>query len=328
MTNILNFPVKNTNESILVTGGSGYIGGQTCILLGEAGFNVINVDRHESVLIETVQMDFSDDYIWDVIVENNIKTVMHFAADHEVGRSVTDPGEFYKNNVSRSIALLDACVSLGVSNFIFSSSSSVYGDVTEFPTKETTPKNPVSPYGRTKSMFEDILEDCSAAYKINYVALRYFNAVGADPYLQHGYRQSPASHLIPILAKCFVYDLPFVLNGNDYDTPDGTCIRDYTHVNDIASAHISAMTYLNKGGKSAVFNIGKGSGESVLEIIKLFEIYTSKKLNYTIGPRRLGDTAKTYADIGKTMLAFDWKPSYTIEDAIQHAIEWEIHNGI
>jgi len=308
------------NKKVLVTGSKGFIGYQTCLQLETQGYEVFGVDWANDSTKPGVTVDFSSDTVRTILKENQIKTVIHFAADHEVGRSVEEPSVFYNNNIVSSIRFLDKCIQAGVEKFIFSSSSSVYGDNPDFPTSETNKKDPMSPYGRTKDMFEEILKDYDRAYGIKTLSLRYFNAAGADPLNRHGYEQETYSHLVPILARCFGKGEPFTVFGNDYDTPDGTCIRDYTHVYDIAQAHINAMEY---EGPERVFNIGKGNGESVLEVINAFREYTGKDIAVNYGDRREGDPAKTFAKIDLAVNELLWFPKYTLADIVEHAYKWE-----
>lgn len=311
-------------KTVLVTGGNGFIGTMVCKLLSQAGHNVINIDRvkkkQENVTLYPFDIDNSQ--VNGVIKLTKPNTIIHLAADHEVGRSVTEPDVFYKNNVSNTIGLLNSAIESGVENFIFSSSSSVYGDVLGFPTTEDSPKVPMSPYGRTKAIVEDMLDDYAKAYGLNFVALRYFNAAGADPDLSHGYTQNPASHLIPIICKKILNNEKLTINGNDYDTPDGTVVRDYTHVFDIATAHLAAMNYLNDGGKSTVFNIGAGNAQSILEVVEAFA-RNGTPVEYEFGPRRAGDPPMTFADITKANTLLGWSPVYSIDEIVNHALEWE-----
>ena len=311
------------NKKVLVTGSKGFIGHQTCLQLEEQGFEVFGVDWTSDLTKPGVTVDFASDTVRTILKENQIKTVIHFAADHEVGRSVEEPSVFYNNNIVSSIRFLDKCIQAGVENFIFSSSSSVYGDNPDFPTTERNNKEPMSPYGRTKDMFEEILKDYEHAYGIKTLSLRYFNAAGADVLNRHGYEQETYSHLVPILARCFGKGEPFTVFGSDYDTPDGTCIRDYTHVCDIAQAHIDAIHYLDRNGIYQVFNIGKGNGESVLEVIDAFRKYTGKDIEVNYSERREGDPAKTFAAIELAMNELHWVPKYTLADIVEHAYKWE-----
>ena len=317
--------VKDTQKTVLVTGGSGFVGGMVCRLLVAAGHNVINIDRKKKEIDGVTQYPFDIDnhQLKGVIQLTRPDTIMHFAADHEVGRSMVEPGKYYWNNVANTIALLNHAVGAGVKNFVFSSSSSVYGMIESFPTPETTERDPVSPYGRTKKMVEDILVDYYRAYGLNFAALRYFNAAGADPDLKHGYTQEPASHLIPILARAAITGDTVSVYGNDYATKDGTAERDYTHVFDIATAHLSAMNYLEDGGLSGAFNIGAGTTSSVLEVINAFNRVNETNIEYNVTDRRPGDPKQTFADITKAKSSFGWEPVHTLDDIVKHAYEWE-----
>ena len=315
-------------KTILVTGGSGYIGGQVCRLLVDAGHNVINVDRRKSDIpgVTLYPFDLDNHQLKGVIQLTKPDTIMHFAADHEVGRSMSEPGVFYWNNVANTIALLNHAVEAGVENFIFSSSSSVYGDIDTFPTTENTPKSPVSSYGLSKSIIEDILPDYKRAYGLNYAALRYFNAAGASPDNTHGYKQEKASHIVPIISRKILAGEVVEVFGNDYDTADGTCERDYTHMFDIATAHLAADNYLSDGGESDIFNIGAGNSMSVLQVINAFERVLDTTVHYEFVPRRDGDAPKTFADNTKAREAFGWEPIYGLDDIVAHGHAWEEKN--
>ena len=312
-------------KTVLVTGGSGYIGGMVCRLLVAAGHNVINVDRVKKEIPGVTQypFDLNNHQMKGVINLTKPDSIMHFAADHEVGRSVTDPGVFYGNNVANTINLINNAVDAGVKKFIFSSSSSVYGDIQNFPTTEDTATNPISAYGLTKKMVEDMLPDYDRAYGMKFVNLRYFNAAGAAPDNTHGYTQNPASHLVPIIAKAIIKGEPVQVFGNDYDTDDGTCERDYTHVFDIATAHLAALNYLDDKGTSNTFNLGQSSPNSVMQVIEAFERVTGEKVNYEVVDRRAGDPPKTYADITKARDELGWAPIYGLDEIVAHSFEWE-----
>jgi UDP-glucose-4-epimerase GalE len=313
-------------KTVLVTGGSGFIGQMACRLLVAAGHNIINIDRRKVDIpgFHQYPFDIDNNQLKGIINLTKPDTIMHFAADHEVGRSVTEPGVFYWNNVANTVSLLNHAVRAGVKNFIFSSSSSVYGNITNFPTTEDTPRNPISPYGKSKNMVEDILPDFYTAYGLKFASLRYFNAAGADPNGECGYTQDPASHLIPIICRSVIRGETLKIYGDDYNTVDGTCVRDYTHVFDIASAHLAAMNYLDDGGECGAFNIGAGNGTSILSVIKEFEKVTGEKVKYEVAPRRPGDPPTTYADITKAKTAFGWEPIYGVQDIVRHAYDWEM----
>lgn len=313
-----------SKHTVLVTGGSGFIGGVVCRLLEEAGHTVINVDRRKKEIAGVTQypFDISNHQVDGVIKLMRPDTVIHLAADHMVGPSVTDPASYYTNNVSNTIQLLNSCVESGVKNFVFSSSSSVYGNPDVFPTPESTPLNPESPYARTKVIVEMLLQDYQRAYGLNYVSLRYFNAAGAMPGLEHGYLQDPAGHLIPIVSRACIYDTDFTVNGDDYDTVDGTPERDYTHVCDIAEAHILAMDYLNAGGTETVFNIGAGDSKTVKQVIAEFEAQ-GHNVKYNVANRRAGDVERTCADIQKARDLLGYEPKYKLADIVKHSFAWE-----
>lgn len=313
------------SKTIIVTGGSGFIGTAICTLLVQAGHNVINIDRKKKDIEGVTQYPFDIDnhQIKGIIQLIRPDAIIHLAADHEVGRSVTEPAVYYANNVANTINLLNCAVEAGVKQFIYSSSSSVYGDADEYPTKEHTLCAPLSPYARTKHMVEQILEDYRKAYDFNYISLRYFNAAGAIPDNSHGYCQQPASHIVPIICRAALKEEVFVVNGNDYNTPDGTCMRDYTHVCDIANAHLASLNYLNDTECSDTFNIGSGSPNSVLDIIEAVIKVHGASLEYNIGPRREGDVEKTYADISRAEQLLGWTPQYSFEQIIEHAYAWE-----
>lgn len=315
-------------QTVLVTGGSGFIGTAVCMMLVEQGYHVVNIDRVKKDINGVTQYPFDLENPQVEGILNIVKpdTIIHLAADHEVGRSVTEPNVFYWNNVCNTVKLLNIAVKIGVKNFIFSSTSSVYGDDVPFPTAEDTPKNPVNPYGRSKSMIEDILLDYSNAFNIKHVSLRYFNAAGAMPDISHGYTQEPASHLIPIVCKSVITDDHLLVYGNDYDTVDGTCERDYTHLYDIANAHILAMDYLDQGGDSDVFNIGSGFCSSVMDVIKEVQSVTNKTVNYEIVEPRAGDPERTRADIQKSQSVLGYSPKYSLQDIIRDAYAWAEKN--
>lgn len=317
------------DRTVLVTGGSGFIGTIVCKLLAAKNFNVLNVDKRKSDIEGVTQYPFG---IENKQVEGIIKltqpdTIIHLAASHEVGRSVANPAEYFTNNVANTIALLNHAEENGVKNFIYSSSSNVYGLPEQIPTPESAHKNPLNPYGLTKSMCEDIIEQYTKAYNIKAVSLRYFNAAGADPDLSHGYTQDPASHLIPIIAKAAVSGEKIKVFGNDYPTADGTCRRDYTHVKDIARAHVNAIEYLDTASDNyKTINIGTGQNHSVLEVIKIFNQINSTSVEYDIEGRRQGDGAETCADITQSSNVLNWQPKFSINDICEHAYAWEVRN--
>lgn len=310
-------------KTILVTGGSGFIGSVTCTLLQQSGYNVINVDRVKRSLEGVTQypFDIANNQLKGVLELTKPDAVIHLAANHSVPKSVGNPAETYFNNVANSIMLLEQCVSSGVKHVVFSSTSSVYGNSDMLLNSEIDPTNPLTPYGKSKLMVENVLEDFDKAYEnFSYTALRYFNAAGS--YEGLGYQIDPKEHLIPILVEKALLGEKFTVNGDDYATPDGTCMRDYTHVVDIATAHMAALNYLFDGGKSGAYNIGGGSSTSIKTIITEVEKQLETTIDVEYGPRREGDPAKTSANIAKAFEDFGWDSAYTIEDIIRDEIAY------
>lgn len=314
------------SKTILVTGGSGFIGTVVCKQLVEQGHNVINIDRKKKEIPGVTQypFDISNHQVEGIIKLTQPESIIHLAADHEVGRSVIDPGVYYQNNVANTIGLLNIAVECGVKNFVFSSSSTVYGEPEFLPTSELARIQPINPYGRSKTMVEDMMLDYAAAYGLKCVSLRYFNAAGAMPDNSHGYTQDPASHLVPIIAHMVANDEPVTVFGDSYETHDGTACRDYTHVCDIARAHIGAIDLLNSGEfSSGAINIGAGNSHSVLDVIEQFEQVTGKEVKYNIAAARAGDAPVTQADTSVAHKLLNWYPEYTLTDIVEHAWAWE-----
>jgi UDP-glucose 4-epimerase len=313
----------NEQKTILVTGGSGFIGSVTCTLLQESGYNVINVDRVKRNLEGVTQypFDIANNQLKGVLELVKPDAVIHLAANHSVPKSVGNPAETYFNNVANSIMLLEQCVASGVKHVVFSSTSSVYGNSDMLLNSEIDPTNPLTPYGKSKLMVEQVLEDFANAYEdFSYTALRYFNAAGS--YQGLGYQLDPKEHMIPILVEKALLGEKFTVNGDDYDTPDGTCMRDYTHVVDIATAHMAALNYLFDGGKGGSFNIGAGSSNSIKEVITEVEKQLGVTVDVEYGPKREGDPAKTSANIAKAWEEFGWEAVYTIQDIVRDEIEF------
>lgn len=316
---------------ILVTGGAGYIGSHFVKMLSRSNHEIVVVDNlsrgHKESLPGDVQFELADireaEKISAVIKKHTPEAVVHFAAFAYVGESVEHPELYYQNNVVGSYNLIRAASENKVKYFVFSSTCSVYGNPDRVPISEEQPVNPINPYANTKLMIEMMLKDFESAFGMKYVSLRYFNAAGADDSSEIGESHYPEPHLIPIVLevasgkreKVFVF-------GNDYNTPDGTCIRDYIHVNDLSDAHVKALEHLASGHDSETFNLGTGSGNSVMEIIKTAENITGKKINYTIAERRKGDPAILVADNSKALKVLGWKPKYTINNIIDTAWHW------
>lgn len=290
--------------AILVTGGAGYIGSHTCKALAAEGYAPVVLDNlvvgHRDAVrwgpcIEGDVLDTAT--VADAIKTHRVEAVIHFAAFAYVGESVLEPAKYYRNNVAGTLSLLDACRGERVDKVVFSSSCATYGIPDSLPITESAPQRPINPYGRTKLIVEQVLADYANAYGSRYAALRYFNAAGADPDGELGERHDPETHLIPlaILAAAGRREALEVF-GDDYDTPDGTCIRDYVHVTDLARAHVLALRHLLDGGDSLAVNLGSGNGTSIREVIAAVERVTGRKVPHTIRPRRPGDPPALYAD--------------------------------
>jgi len=310
----------NTEKAtVLVTGGSGFIGQHVCKLLVDQGFDVINIDRVKLDQPGVIQypFDLASHQVDGVIQLTQPETIIHLAAEHEVGRSVQEPAVYYENNISNTISLLNAATRAGVKNFIFSGSSSVYGDQSEYPVSETAQKRPQSPYARTKSMIEDLLPDYEQAYGIRWLSLRYFNAVGS------GYTQDPAAHIVPKLCMAAHNQTEFAIYGTDYPTQDGTAVRDYTHVTDIAHAHVAAMrTLVENLAPSQCINLGANRPASVLELIDIFQAATGQVVHTTNSERRAGDVVTTHASNQRAWEVLGWEPQHTLEQACAEAWTW------
>lgn len=311
----------------LVVGGAGYIGSHMVKHLADAGHEVVVADIAKARTdINWVGLDVADKHALDALfAESPFDAVFHFASHIQVGESVSDPAKYYQNNVAATLTLLHAMVRANIKHLIFSSTAAVYGDPQYTPIDEQHPKAPINPYGRSKWMVEQILEDFDRAYGLKSVCLRYFNAAGADPGGQLGECHEPETHLIPlILQAASGRRKDITVFGSDYDTHDGTCIRDYIHVNDLASAHALAVDYLLKGGTSTVFNLGNGLGFSVQQVIDTARAVTGREINVNHAPRRAGDPPTLVADAGKAEAVLGWKPQFTaLEEIVTHAWKWE-----
>ena len=317
---------------VLVVGGAGYIGSHMVVMLLEQGYEVVTLDNlstgyRDAVMGgEFVQGDLADRGQLDMLFSGQaIDAVMHFASFIQVGESVREPAKYYANNVANTINLLDTMIAHGVKRFIFSSSAAVYGEPIRVPIDEDHPKVPLNPYGRTKWMVEQILGDYDLAYGLKSVRLRYFNAAGSDPEGRLGERHEPETHLIPLVLQVASGRRENVqVFGRDYDTPDGTCIRDYVHVADLCEAHRLALEHLLNGAGSAAYNLGNGSGFSVQEVIDTAVRITGKLIPVKDGPRRGGDPACLVADAQTAKQVLGWVPRYPdLEIIIRHAWQWE-----
>ena len=317
---------------VLVTGGAGYIGSHVVKQLGSRNEHLIILDDLSTgsagaVLYgEVVVGDIGDArLVTRLLYEHNIDTVLHFAAHTCVPESTSDPLKYYSNNTCKTRTLLQCCQNAGVKHFVFSSTAAVYGIPADGIASESTPTLPINPYGTSKLMSEWMLRDVSTATDMRYVVLRYFNVAGCDPEGQIGHSTPHSTLLIKVACETAVGKRPCIsIFGNDFTTPDGTGVRDYIHVEDLASAHLKALDYLRVGGKSAILNCGYGNGYSVLEVLTAVERANGKKLPTRIEPRRLGDPPKLIADAAQIRRLWNWKPKYDDLDCIvQTALDWE-----
>lgn len=316
---------------VLVCGGAGYIGSHTVKCLEKSGYDVLVLDNlvkgHLPAIGKTpfVHADLTDRQSLErVFGEYKIRAVMHFAAYSLVGESTVRPDMYYHNNVTGTFNLLEAMRRAGVDIMVFSSTAAVYGEPVEVPVREEHPTVPTNPYGATKLAVEEMLRWYGRAYGLKYISLRYFNAAGADPSGEIGEDHRPESHLIPLVLQAALGTRAGIkVFGTDYPTPDGTCIRDYVHVNDLAGAHVLAMEKLARGGQSGVYNLGNGNGFSVREVIETARKVTGRSIQTTPSGRRPGDPAVLVASAGKARRELGWEPRYTsLEDIIATAWNW------
>lgn len=322
--------------SILVLGGAGYIGSHTVYALIEKGENVVVIDNLQTGFKQLIHPqatfykgDLRDrNFLNSVFEKEDISGVIHFAANSLVGVSMNEPLDYYDNNVFGMICLLEVMKNHHVHSIVFSSTAATYGEPNTIPIKESDETNPTNPYGETKLAMETMMKWCDRAYGIKWVALRYFNACGAHKNKIIGELHDPETHLIPLVLQVPLKKRETIyVFGNDYDTKDGTCIRDYIHVNDLASAHIKALDYLSQGNLSDVFNLGNGEGYSVLEIINASKEVTKRPIHVTIKGRRQGDPTKLVADNTKAKQILGWEPQYTdIKEIIKSAWDFYTYN--
>lgn len=318
--------------NILVTGGAGYIGSHTVKALLATEHKVVIIDNLSRGHVEAVpegvpfyNVDIKDEVQVENILKNHaIDGIMHFAAHSQVGESMVNPAIYYENNVVGSYHLIETARRVGVKYFVFSSTAAVYGEPEEIPIVEDAKWNPTNVYGRSKLMIEDMLRDYSSIYGQKFVALRYFNAAGADPSGKIGEDHTPETHLIPLILEAALGKRESItVFGQDYDTVDGTCVRDYVHVNDLASAHILAMEYLYKGGESTVFNLGSGNGFSVQEIVDAAKEVTGVDFKVVYGQRRTGDPSTLIASSQKIKNMLGWNPVHSeVKQVIRDAWKW------
>jgi UDP-glucose-4-epimerase GalE len=319
------------SRRILVTGGAGYIGSHASRTLSQPGYDVVVLDNlsaghREAVKYgELVQGDIGDvSVVRQVLREHEISAVMHFAALLDVGASVRDPAGYYRNNVVGTLGLLEAMAAESVRLLVFSSTCATYGEPIETPIVETHPQHPINSYGETKLAVERALPHFERAYGIRSVALRYFNAAGADPDGEIGEDHTPEIHLIPRAIHAATGGECLQVFGDDYPTPDGTCLRDYIHVVDLADAHVKALEALSETARSTAYNLGTGTPHSVREVIDSVERVTGRRVPWTLGPRRAGDPAVLYAAPHKAQAELHWKPRFAALDSIV-ATAWRWH---
>lgn len=326
--------MSSNNRTILVTGGAGYIGSHAALALKKAGYEVIILDNlsygHQEIVDNVLQVklivgDTSDRPLLDrLFTTHQIDAVMHFAAYIAVGESVKEPGKYYSNNVASTLNLLEAMVAHQIDKIVFSSTCAVYGMPKEIPMSENHPHDPLSPYAASKDMVERILQDFDTAFNLKSVAFRYFNACGADPGGLLGEDHTPETHLIPLaLLTALKKRQSLYIFGTDYDTPDGTCVRDYIHVNDLADAHVLGLEYLLAGGRSEIFNLGNGNGFSVREVIETAKKVTGLDIPAIESDRRPGDAPILVGSSDKVRQMLGWNPQYAnLQTIINHAWQW------
>jgi UDP-arabinose 4-epimerase len=326
-------------RNVVVTGGAGYIGSHACKALAQEGYTPVafdNLIRGNRWAVKYGPLELGDILdrakLDEVFQRYQPKAVLHFAAYAYVGESVEDPGKYYRNNVAGTLTLLEAMRDHGVKKLVFSSTCATYGNPESTPITEDHPQRPINPYGRSKLIVEQMLRDFDQTHDIKSISLRYFNAAGADPEGEIGEAHDPETHLIPLILDVALGKRPFItVFGDDYDTPDGTCIRDYIHVTDLAEAHLLALHALEDGAQSAAFNLGNGQGFSVKEIIAEAERVTQRQIKSIIGPRRDGDPAALVGDSSLAMSKLNWKPELNhLGDIIHTSWEWheyKAHRG-
>lgn len=319
--------------SVLVTGGAGYIGSHMVLALVEAGESVVVIDNlstgFSAFLPEGVPLFIGDaadeNLVEGVIAAHEVESIIHFAGSVVVPESIRDPLLYYRNNTMTTRSLLNAAVKSGVDRFIFSSTAAVYGNPDQVPVGEHAPTRPLSPYGASKLMAEIMLHDVAAAHGMNHVVLRYFNVAGADPQARIGLATRGATHLLKIAVEAATGQRGKIdVFGTDYPTPDGSCIRDFIHVSDLAQAHRAALAYLRGGGTSATFNCGYGRGASVLEVIDSVKRVSRRDFPVEIAGRRAGDPASLVADVSRIRSTLDWRPQFEdLDTIVSHALAWE-----
>jgi len=321
------------NNNILITGGAGYIGSHVCHLLIEQGYKVTCIDSlitgNKELLPKQVKLEVFDiaekEKVTKLIKDNNFDLVMHFAGLIRVDESVKQPKRYNNFNYLKAKIFLETCFKNGLKKIIFSSTASVYGNPKTQKVKETDPTNPLNPYASSKLELENFIRETSESYKTKYIILRYFNVAGADEKMRTGLISKVSSHLIKVACEVVIGKRDkLIINGDDYNTPDGTAIRDYIHISDLAEIHLISSNYLIDGGESNLFNCGYGNGFSIKDVINEFNKIINKNLETIIGPRRPGDSEMIVSDVEKFTKYFSWKPKYNnLNYILKTAIEWE-----
>jgi UDP-glucose-4-epimerase GalE len=313
--------------AILVVGGAGYIGSHAARALRRSGYeaiiydSLVNGHRRLTQGFELVEGDIADEAKLRSVLKR-VDGVMHFAAHAYVGESVENPRKYFRNNVEAALSLLNATLDAGIRRFVFSSTCAVYGEPAKVPITEDNPRQPVNPYGTSKLFCEYALEAYDRAYGLRSARLRYFNAAGADESGEIGEMHNPETHLIPLALAATQDGAELKIFGTDYPTPDGTCVRDYVHVNDLADAHVRALQHLEKGGESIALNLGSGQGNSVLEVIQAAEAVTGSSVRRKVGPRRAGDPPVLVAEPALAQRVLGWKAKRALPEIVSSAWKW------
>jgi len=320
--------IKGVNKAVLVTGGAGYVGSHTCKLLAKNGYTPITVDRHYRENLKTygpthnIQLPQEMDRLDEIIRRYNITSCIHFAGSTSVPESVSNPSLYYKNNFIVTVSLLDKLIECGVKTFVYSSSAATYGDPGMKLCRESDPANPISAYGASKLMIEMLCRDYLRAYGLSSVGLRYFNAAGADPEGEVGELREKETHIIPLAIDAARQGKTFKIFGDKYPTEDGTCVRDYVHVMDLADAHIKALNYAADNEIAEVFNLGSGAPASNRQLIETVQKYTGE-MNIEMNDNRPGDPAYLVADISKVKTILGWEPTQSsIDNVVSTAVQW------
>tara|TARA_B100001287_G_scaffold257828_1_gene243727 strand:- start:258 stop:1238 length:981 start_codon:yes stop_codon:yes gene_type:complete len=316
----------NNEKAVIITGGSGFIGSNVAKLFVESGFNVINIDRKKREIPGVTQYPFEIDnkQVKGIVELIKPHAVIHIAANNSVPQSVVDPMPTYTDNVLQTISLLNTCVGAGVPNFIYASSSSVYGTSvnSDGSFKETDPTTPINPYGNTKLISENIIKDYAKVYGFNYANLRLFNVAGSNAG-KNGYQKDPLVHVLPILVQAGLKEEKFTINGEEYDTPDGTCVRDYTHVNDVARAFLSTAYWMFDQNESITLNVGNSDPVSMKGLVGAVENALDTTIDVEVGDARPGDMTKTFADVSEASTILGWEPTNSIQQIVEDEIKWQ-----